>query len=77
MKALGLVVLDKKIFDNCILKTYFLTLWTTYALVLKFMSNAFDVNWLDKISLKYVLIMLLLYNILVLETIDFGLSITV
>ena len=25
MKALGLVVLDKKIFENCILKTYFLT----------------------------------------------------
>ena len=31
MKALGLVVSDKKIFDNCILKTYFLTLWPTYA----------------------------------------------
>jgi len=28
MKALGLVVLDKKI---CILKTYFITLWPTYA----------------------------------------------
>jgi len=26
MKALGLVVSDKKIFENCILKTYFLTL---------------------------------------------------
>ena len=25
MKALGLVVSDKKIFENCILKTYFLT----------------------------------------------------
>jgi len=25
MKALGLVVSDKKIFKNCILKTYFLT----------------------------------------------------
>jgi len=31
MKALGLVVSDKKIFENCILKTYFLTPWTTYA----------------------------------------------
>ena len=31
MKALGLVVSDKKIFKNCILKTYFLTLWPTYA----------------------------------------------
>jgi len=25
MKALGLVVSDKKIFENCILKNYFLT----------------------------------------------------
>jgi len=31
MKALGLVVSDKKTFENCILKTYFLTLWPTYA----------------------------------------------
>ena len=31
MKALGHVVSDKKIFENCILKTYFLTLWPTYA----------------------------------------------
>ena len=31
MIALGLVVLDKKIFENCILKTYFLTPWPTYA----------------------------------------------
>ena len=31
MKALGLVVSDKKIFENCILKTYFLTPWPTYA----------------------------------------------
>jgi len=31
MKALGLVVSDKKIFENCILKTYFLSLWPTYA----------------------------------------------
>ena len=32
MKVLGYVVSDKKkIFENCILKTYFLTLWPTYA----------------------------------------------
>jgi len=31
MKALGLVVSDKKIFEKCILKTYFLTPWLTYA----------------------------------------------
>jgi len=31
MKALGLVVSDKKICENCILKTYFLTAWPTYA----------------------------------------------
>jgi len=31
MKVLGLVVSDKKIFENCILKTYFLTPWPTYA----------------------------------------------
>jgi len=31
MKALVLVVSDKKIFENCILKTYFLTPWPTYA----------------------------------------------
>jgi len=31
MKALGLVVSDKYIFENCILKTYFLTLWPTFA----------------------------------------------
>ena len=31
MKALGLVVSDKKIFENCILKTYFLTPWPTNA----------------------------------------------
>jgi len=29
MKALGLVVSDKKTFENCILKTYFLTSWPT------------------------------------------------
>jgi len=31
MKAMGLVVSDKKIFENCILKTYFLTPWPNYA----------------------------------------------
>jgi len=31
MKALDLVVSDKKIFENCIVKTYFLTPWPTYA----------------------------------------------
>jgi len=31
MKFLGLAVSDKKIFENCILKTYFLTPWPTYA----------------------------------------------
>jgi len=31
MKALGLVVSDNEIFENYILKTYFLTLWPTNA----------------------------------------------
>jgi len=31
MKALGLAVSEKKIFEKCILKTYFLTPWPTYA----------------------------------------------
>ena len=31
MTALGLVVSDKKIFESCILKTYLLTPWPTYA----------------------------------------------
>jgi len=31
MKALGLVVSDKNIFENCILKTFFLTPWPTSA----------------------------------------------
>jgi len=31
MKALCLVVKDKKIFESCILKPYFLTPWPTYA----------------------------------------------
>jgi len=30
MKAVGLVDSDKKIFENCILKTYFLTPWPIY-----------------------------------------------
>ena len=39
MKALGLVVSDKKIFENCILKTYFLTSWPTYATNWNGMNN--------------------------------------
>ena len=39
MKALGLVVSDKKIFENCILKTYFLTLWPTYATKQNYLNN--------------------------------------
>ena len=39
MKALGLVVSDKKIFENCILKTYFLTLWPTYATNQNYLNN--------------------------------------
>ena len=39
MKALGHVVSDKKIFENCILKTYFLTLWPTYATNWKGLNN--------------------------------------
>jgi len=31
MKALALVLSDKNIFENCILKTYFVTPWLTYA----------------------------------------------
>jgi len=31
MKAMGLVVSDKKMFENSILITYFLTPWPTYA----------------------------------------------
>ena len=31
MKAVGLVVSDKKIFESFILKTYLLTPWPTYA----------------------------------------------
>ena len=32
MKALGLVVSDRRIFESFILKTYFLNLWPTYAI---------------------------------------------
>jgi len=39
MKALGLVVSDKKIFEKCILKTYFLTPWPTYATNWKGLNN--------------------------------------
>ena len=39
MKALGLVVSDKKIFENCILKTYLLTPWPTYATNLNGLNN--------------------------------------
>jgi len=39
MKALGLVVSDKKIFENCILKTYFLTQWPTYATNQNYLNN--------------------------------------
>ena len=39
MKALGLVVSDKKFFKNCILKTYFLTLWPTYATNWNYFNN--------------------------------------
>jgi len=39
MKALGLVVSDKKIFENCILKTYFLTPWPTYATSQNYLNN--------------------------------------
>ena len=42
MKALGHVVSDKKIFENCILKNYFLTPWPTYA------TNWNDLNNFDR-----------------------------
>ena len=42
MKALGLVVSDEKIFENCILKTYFLTPWPTYATNCLHGLNNFD-----------------------------------
>jgi len=39
MKALGLVVSDKKMFEICILKTYFLTPWPTYATNQNYLNN--------------------------------------
>jgi len=39
MKALGLVVSDKKIFESCILKTYLLTPWPTYATNQNYLDN--------------------------------------
>jgi len=39
MKVQGLTVLDKKIFENCILKTYFLTPWPTYATNQDYLNN--------------------------------------
>jgi len=39
MKAVGLVVSEKKIFGTCILKTYILTPWPTYAMNLKRLEN--------------------------------------
>ena len=52
MKALGLVVSNKKLFKSCILKTYFLTPWPTYA------TNWNDLNKFDRwppliISVKF------------------------
>jgi len=42
MKALGLVVSDKNIFEHCILKTYFLTPWPTYASNYSGLNNLVD-----------------------------------
>jgi len=39
MKALSLVVSDKKIFESFILKTYFLTPWPTYATIWNGLNN--------------------------------------
>jgi len=39
MKALGLLVSDKKIFENCIWKTYFVTPLPTYATNQKRLNN--------------------------------------
>ena len=50
MKVLGLVVSDKKIIENCILKTYFLTLWPTYA------TNWNGLNNFDKGSFLWSLV---------------------
>jgi len=39
MKAMGLVVLDIKCFENCILKTSFLTQWPTYPTIWNCLNN--------------------------------------
>jgi len=52
MKALGRVVSDKKIFENCILKTYFFTLWPTYATNWNGLNN-FDEEHLGIIPVKF------------------------
>jgi len=52
MKALGLVVSDKKIFENCILKNYFLTPWPTYATNWNGLNN-FDRGPPDIIPVKF------------------------
>ena len=46
MKALCLVVSEKKIFENCILKTYFLIPWPTYA------TNWNGLNNIDRRQLR-------------------------
>jgi len=52
MKALGIVVSDKIICENCILKTYFLTPWPTYA-TNKNNSNNFGGDHLGIIPVKF------------------------
>jgi len=52
MKALGIVVSDKKIFENCILKTYLLTPWPTYATNWNGLNN-FDRGRLGIIPVKF------------------------
>jgi len=39
VKSQGLVVSDKKMFENCVLKTYFVTPWPTYATKWNGLSN--------------------------------------
>ena len=45
MKAQGLVVSDKKIFESFIFKTYLLTLWPTYAVKLCNQLEQFEQLW--------------------------------
>jgi len=52
MKALGLVVLDKKIFESFISKTYLLTPWPIYATNWNGLNN-FDRGHPGIISLKF------------------------